>query len=263
MNFPRRSDLIKGNQSILGVTPDGLDGSATWYRIGERILSSNHPSMKGIKPSTSGRVFIGRTALVSAVQARLKLTVDGDDGSETWASISEFLAPNNQPSPTPARPGKFRETVRGRSPNRNQGRNDCKGIVFHHACGYFEGTIEWCMKPGTFAGYHCLIAEDGTRAILGLDSDRLHHAGTSSWRGRSLCNHFMLGIAFVGDTNTGAMRKTKDLNPAEIASALEWVREKMRLHSIAPADLTTHRAVSPGRKDDISLAAFEQLKKHF
>jgi N-acetyl-anhydromuramyl-L-alanine amidase AmpD len=195
--------------------------------------------------------FPERDRLIRETQAALGLNVDGKDGRNTWNAIHHRIV---QPAAS-----KYTETVRGRSPNRGVGTNECKGIVFHHAAGWFDGTISWCMKPGTNAAYHCLIAPDGTRAILGHDADRLHHAGQSTWQGRAGCNAFMLGVSFTGNTNNGLMRPSASLTHDELESAAEWVAGKMRLHGITLDQITHHRVISPGRKDDLSLAAWSQV----
>ncbi len=260
--FPKRRDLVVQVQTILGLTADGIDGMQTWHALGTLFLPAGHPAMRGIEPRASPQKFNGRAGLVAAIQQATKTDVDGRDGPQTWSAVVERLAslPARNPilvTPTDSYP----EAVRGRSPNRNAGVNTCEGIVFHHAAGYFEGTISWCLQAGTQAGYHCLINTDGTRAILALDTDRCHHAGQSSWKGRASCNHFMLGLSFIGNTNTGAMRPSKDLTADELASAREWVRVKMNAHKIAKENITHHRVVSPGRKDDLSPAAWDQVRK--
>lgn len=261
IDFPKRRALIREAQRAMGIhPPDGIDGRRTWHALGTRFLPYGHPAMRHIHPVAGPLLFDGRTGLVAAVQAALGADVDGKDGPQTWAAIMQRLAPIPA-MPTAYRPigAGYPERLRGRSPNRNPGTNECAGIVFHHAAGYFEGTVSWCLKPGTNAAYHCLISETGERAILALDIDRAHHAGKSTWKGRAGCNGFMLSIAFCGNTNTGAMRKAKQLNPHELASAAEWVREKQRLHGIPDSEITHHRVVSPGRKDDLSLAAWAQV----
>lgn len=258
IQFSQRKSLIRQIQGFLGITQDGIDGGQTWSAIIRSIVGQNAVDAIRIPPH-SGVYFIGRSNAVAAAQRKLGITVDGRDGAQTWAAISEYLRP--KPIQLPAHPpeGKYPESVRGRSPNRNAGLNECKGIVIHHAAGYFEGTIDWCLKPKTHAAYHCLVAEDGTRAILGKDTDQLHHAGESTWKGRKGCNAFMLGIAFCGDTNTGAMRKSARLSPQEVESACEWIRAKMERYGLKKADITYHRVVSPGRKDDTSREAYEQI----
>jgi hypothetical protein len=258
--FPKRRELVAQVQTALGLKPDGIDGRLTWRAIGERLLTVDHPALKPLEAQVSSSAFNGRIGIVAAAQAQLRISVDGRDGSETWAALAEaFIGKPKLPPAAPHLGKKYPEKVYGRSPNRNAGANECKGIVIHHAAGWFDGTISWCLQADTHAGYHCLVAPDGQRAILGRDEDRLHHAGKSSWRGRQSCNSFMLGIAFTGNTNTGAMRPQRNLTAAEIESAVEWIREKQKLYNIPLSEITHHRVISPGRKDDLSLDAWDQM----
>lgn len=260
--FPGRAALVSEAQRALGLLVDGKDGRMTWHALGTRFLPTGHPAMRGITPTPGPRDFLGRSGIVAAIQSACGADVDGRDGSQTWSAIMEGLIPlHAAPKSTIPLGDTFIERTRGRSPNRNPGTNECKGIVFHHAAGHFEGTISWCLKSRTFAAYHCLIDTDGTRAILGHDTDRLHHAGRSSFKGRASCNNFMLGIAFIGNTNTGAMRPNRNLTDKELASAKEWVMAKMRAYHIPKDWITHHRLVSPGRKDDLSLAAWKQVRE--
>jgi hypothetical protein len=259
IRFPQRAALIQQAQGILALKQDGKDGQTTWHALATRFLPSGHPIFNRIGAAPSGHDFPSRESVVAAVQSAVGADVDGDDGAQTWSAIMESLAPSPARHPVRKPIHGYPETVRGRSPNRNAGKNLCKGIVLHHAAGYFEGTIDWCLREKTHAAYHCLISEDGTRAILGHDTDRLHHAGASSFKGLKSCNNFMLGIAFVGNTNTGAMRRSKDLSMQEIASAVEWIDLKMQLHGISRDWITHHRVISPGRKDDLSLDAWADV----
>ena len=254
MKFPQKSALVRETQRDLGITSDGIDGRQTWTAIAEALqIDTNLP----LSPSST--LFHGRHDLIRKVQEELEVVVDGLDGPQTWSALAQEFDPKPVNFPT-GEESSFKETVRGRTPNRNKGINSCEGIVIHHAAGYFEGTIDWCMRPGTYAAYHCLVAPDGTRAILAKDADRAHHAGASTWKGRYGCNHFMLGVAFCGDTNSGAMRPGKDLTKQELESAKEWIFEKMVEHGFGKDQITHHRVVSPGRKDDLSLAAWKQVK---
>lgn len=257
IQFPGRKILVSEAQRALGLLTDGVDGRNVWFTLGTRLLPPGHVATKALSSAPSRPLFQGRRKLVSAIQKKIGVPATGKDDASTWSAILEVLQPTLKSSDKMG--GSFTQTVRGRSPNRNSGTNECKGIVFHHASGYFEGTARWCLKPKTYAAYHCLINSDGTRAILGFDSDRLHHAGVSSFKGRSRCNNFMLGVAFVGDTNTGAMRASRHLTADELASAKEWVASKMSTHGITKDWITHHRVVSPNRKDDLSISAWGQV----
>jgi hypothetical protein len=262
IQFSQRNALIREAQTILGLKPDGIDGQLTWHALGTRFLPPNHPAMRQLLPTPARMPRPARIAVVAAVQAALGASVDGDDGPETWGAIMEGLAPLPvvQKSPHAVEAG-YSEVIRGRSPNRNAGTNECKMIIVHHCAGTFEGTISWCLRPKTYAAYHCLVGQDGSRAILGRDTDRLHHAGRSSWRGRSGCNAFALGISVTGNTVTGARRPHRELTSDELRSTCEWITAKQKLYGIPNSEITTHWQVSPGRKDDISKApAWEQIR---
>jgi len=264
ISFPARALVVQQVQRALGLKADGDDRRATWQAIVSRLPLSPVPLIL----DSSAVQFPGRDAITMRVQRHLGTHVDGHDGQETWAALAERFDPRlmqvaTPPALTPAQstPDGYTERVRGRTPNRNAGTNGCEGLVLHHAAGYFDGTVSWCLKPGTFAGYHCLVNTDGERAILAHDSDRVHHAGASTWRGRSGCNAFMMGLCFVGNTHTGTMRggHGPDLTEHEIASALEWIRPRMAKYGWTKDDITRHAIVSPGRKDDTSLRAHQQI----
>jgi hypothetical protein len=257
--FPKRRLLVAQAQTILDLLPDGLDGPVTWRTLVARFLGPRAADALRI-PARGTVYFQGRTNTVSAVQRKLGVTVDGLDGTETWSAILSDLAPlPTQPVTPPASDARYPETVRGRTPNRNAGVNTCEGVVVHHCAGTFEGTISWCLKNGTNATYHCVVGFDGRRAILAKDTDRAHHAGRSAFRGRPSCNNFMLGIAVNGNTNNGARRPHPHLTSDEILSVVEWIRAKQAIHKFPDSAITTHRAISPGRKDDVSIEAWAQL----
>lgn len=144
----------------------------------------------------------------------------------------------------------FKPTPNVSAPNRA---NECLGVVWHHSAGSFNGSVSWILQSKSQVSYHCIIDLDGSRVSFADDRRVTWHAGKSSWRGRSLCNGFTLGVAFSGDTNS------RVLTAAEIASALDWLKPRWAKYRWTMASMTTHRAVSPGRKDDISAAAEAQL----
>lgn len=262
--FPGRSIVVQQVQRALGgLKVDGDDRRSTWQAISNRLLIP----VPLIHASASVQ-FPDRDSITKRVQSALGgILIDGHDGQETWSRLAERFDPAlrdpTMPTPPvqpPAQSGRYSERV-VKSPNRNAGGNRKLGAVLHHASGYYDGTVSWCLNPASKVSYHVLINTDGSRTAMVPDDDRAWHAGVSSWRGMSGCNGFTLGIAYIGNTNDGAMRGQagRDLTAAEIASTLEWLRPRMTRYGWTKSDLTAHRLISPGRKDDTSVTALQQI----
>ena len=128
------------------------------------------------------------------------------------------------------------------------------GIVLHHSAGSYIGSVSWCLDPKSKVSYHCIVDLNGDRTVLAKDNQRAWHAGKSSFKGKSDCNSFMLGISVSGDTNT------RRLTDFEIDSVAEWCVGKMRSLNINFDNITTHREISPGRKSDVSIQAEKAIK---
>lgn len=140
------------------------------------------------------------------------------------------------------------------SPNRDPGRQEGLGVLFHHSELAFQPTIELMLKPESKVSYHCLIDRDGTRCTLVPDDDVAWHAGASTFLGRSRCNDFLLGVAFAGDT------RLDPLTAEQKASAVEWLESRWAVRGWDLSRMTDHRQVSPGRKDDLAPAQWEALR---
>jgi N-acetyl-anhydromuramyl-L-alanine amidase AmpD len=128
-----------------------------------------------------------------------------------------------------------------------------RGIVLHHTAGSYAGSVAWCLNASSQVSYHCIVNTNGDRSDLALTTQRAWHAGKSSFKGQSDCNSFMLGIAVSGDTYK------RDLTPQEIDSVSSWCVEQMKTYGITIDWVTDHKAISPGRKTDLSPKAFEQI----
>jgi len=129
-----------------------------------------------------------------------------------------------------------------------------QGIVLHHTAGSYAGSVSWCMNPSAKVSYHCIVNTDGNRTQLVADNRRAWHAGVSSFKGRSNCNTFLLGIAVSGDTTS------RVLNDLEVDSVAQWCVEKMRLHGFGIDMITTHREIAPRRKNDVDVRAETAIK---
>jgi len=88
---------------------------------------------------------------------------------------------------------------------------------------------------------HYLIRRDGETVQFVPIARRAWHAGASSWRGRSRCNDFAVGIELEGAED--------DLFTA--AQYLQLTKLLRHLQQILPLrDIAAHSDVAPGRKTD-------------
>ena len=127
------------------------------------------------------------------------------------------------------------------------------GVVFHHTVISFDEAIALMTDSARKVSYHCVIAPDGARCTLVPDAQVAWHAGVSSFRGRSGCNAFLLGLAFAGDTYAAP------LTDAQLASALEWLTQRWARHGWTLDWMTDHRQVAPGRKNDLNPVEWDRL----
>jgi len=146
---------------------------------------------------------------------------------------------------------KFKEKFKN-SPNQS-GVLKPKGIILHDTAGSYVGSVAWCANPASKVSYHCIVNVDGERTTLVGDTSRAWHAGKSSFKGVNFCNSFMLGIAVSGST------KTRNLTNEETQSVAEWCIGKMRAYGFGIDMITTHANVSPGRKIDVSVKAYNEI----
>ena len=143
------------------------------------------------------------------------------------------------------------------SPNVSAGRRIVpKAIVLHHTSGSYAGSVSWCMDPISKVSYHAIVAKDGRRTVLADPDERTWHAGVSSWRGKRDLNSWAIGAAFEGDTNT------RQLGEAEMASMADHLLPIMQRYGLTLADVTDHRTVSPGRKDDLNPTELARFKAY-
>jgi N-acetyl-anhydromuramoyl-L-alanine amidase len=88
---------------------------------------------------------------------------------------------------------------------------------------------------------HFLIRRDGELVQFVPVERRAWHAGVSSWRGRSRCNDFSLGVELEG-TDDAEFSAAQYAALADLISAL---RNELPLRDIA-----AHSDIAPGRKSD-------------
>lgn len=129
-----------------------------------------------------------------------------------------------------------------------------EAVILHHSSGSYQGTVSWIENPVSKVSYHVVIARDGRRTVFGEDTDRMWHAGKSSWMGRPDLNSWSLGVAWEGDTYS------QPLGDDAIDSALEYIVPRMKKWRIPLSRVLTHGEVAPGRKNDVSPEAAEKFE---
>jgi AmpD protein len=88
---------------------------------------------------------------------------------------------------------------------------------------------------------HFLIRRGGELVQFVPLERRAWHAGASSWRGRSRCNDFSVGIELEGTDEA----PFEDAQYASLAGLLLDLRNRLPLRAIA-----AHSEIAPGRKTD-------------
>jgi AmpD protein len=88
---------------------------------------------------------------------------------------------------------------------------------------------------------HVLIRRDGETVQFVPVERRAWHAGASSWRGRSRCNDFSIGIELEGAEDD----VFTDPQYASLVALLQRLRNTLPLRDVA-----AHSDVAPGRKTD-------------
>jgi N-acetyl-anhydromuramyl-L-alanine amidase AmpD len=173
---------------------------------------------------------------------------------------SEPKKPSAPPKSAPATKAKSPKSYPEKllnSPNVSRGKRiKPKAIVLHHTSGTYGGSVAWCINPASKVSYHCIVAKDGRRSTLADPDERTWHAGRSEWRGKRDLNSWSIGAAFEGDTYK------RPLSEDEMASMAEYLEPLMKLYRLTLDDVTDHRTVSPGRKDDLNPVEFTRFKKY-
>jgi N-acetyl-anhydromuramoyl-L-alanine amidase len=114
----------------------------------------------------------------------------------------------------------------------------------------FTGTLPWDVHPyfkqieGLRASAHALIRRDGQIVQYVPFAERAWHAGQSTYRGRSGCNDFSIGVELEGGDDTPYADAQYPALAALTAALLA------AYPSLTPQAIAGHSDVSPGRKTD-------------
>jgi len=111
----------------------------------------------------------------------------------------------------------------------------------------FTNRLDWDAHPyyrqirGLEVSAHFLVRRDGGLTQFVSCDARAWHAGASTWRGRSDCNDFSIGIELEGtDVRPYTARQYRRLAALVRRLAARW----------PIADVAGHSDVAPGRKTD-------------
>lgn len=171
-------------------------------------------------------------------------------------------------------PVAFRQT-----PNKSSGVIAPTVIVLHDTAGGLDdqGSVDWLCNPQARASAHFVVGREGEITQLCATNAAAWHAGQSSYRGRSNVNGFSVGIeivnpgkmsdagssarAWFGATFDKAKFQIVPKTTREHGAGLWMPYTDRQLEAVvaiggalgdayAIADVTTHWAISPGRKVD-------------
>ena len=123
----------------------------------------------------------------------------------------------------------------------------------------FQNELDWDAHPyfgeiqGMEVSAHLLIRRDGELVQFVPFTERAWHAGESSFRGRTRCNDFSIGIELEGEDETPYDDRQYEILVAVLIAVLAAYPD------ITPREVAGHCDVSPGRKSDPG-PAFDWLR---
>jgi hypothetical protein len=120
---------------------------------------------------------------------------------------------------------------------------DC--VVLHATVGSLTATLGWFGNPDSGVSAHYVVAKDGRVFQMVEEKDLAHHAGASSYQGRTDFNDFSIGIEIV-NKNDGA-----DPYPADqVEAVVELTAYLVEKHDIKREWVVNHVDISTAGKTD-------------
>lgn len=173
----------------------------------------------------------------------------------TTAPRPKSEPPKSGPGTKAKNPNAHAET-RSKTPNVSAKPIVPQAIVLHHSGGSYAGGVSWIKDPASRVSYHCLVAPDGRRTVFAPPTARTWHAGISTWQGKRDLNSWAVGASFAGDTYK------QPLTDDAMASMVEYLLPILKEYGLSLNNVTDHRTVSPGRKDDLKPSEFARFKAY-
>lgn len=157
---------------------------------------------------------------------------------------------------SPSVPAKSYPETKVKTPNVSAKPITPQAVVLHHSGGSYAGGVSWIKDPKSRVSYHVLVAPNGRRTVFAAPTQRTWHAGKSSWQGRGDLNSWSVGASFAGDTYK------EPLTDDAMASMFEYLAPVLKEYGLTLNNVTDHRTVSPGRKDDLKPSEFARFKAY-
>jgi hypothetical protein len=120
---------------------------------------------------------------------------------------------------------------------------DC--AVLHATAGSLSATLAWFANPDSGVSAHFVIAKNGDVYQMVEEKRRAHHAGASSYQGRSDFNDFSVGIELVNDNNG-----IDPYPPDQFEASVELVTYLANKYGIERQWIVTHADISTVGKTD-------------
>jgi len=132
---------------------------------------------------------------------------------------------------------------------------DC--VVLHATAGSLVGTLAWFANPDAGVSAHYVIAKNGQVYQMVEEKHRAHHAGASSYQGRTDFNDFSIGIEIV-NRNDGI----DPYPPDQFEASVDLVSYLVDKYGIEREWIVTHADVSTvGKTDPKGFATHELVQR--